>query len=104
MNPEQRRQATALVSGLRLAAELVDGGERNAGVVLGQMRELLASAPLVKEDYLVLADAETLVDVQRIDRPTLAAVAAFVGNTRLIDNMTIGESLGVSAGLNDQRR
>jgi pantoate--beta-alanine ligase len=93
LNPEERRQATALFRCLRLADELVDSGERDTAKILAQMRALLATAPLVREDYLVLADPETLVEVQRIERPTLAAIAAFVGTTRLIDNATIGQWL-----------
>jgi pantoate--beta-alanine ligase len=93
LNAEERRQATVLYQGLRLAGTLVEQGERDAGKILEAVRQLFAAVPLVKEDYFVLCDPLTLADVTSVAKPTLAAVAAFVGTTRLIDNETIGQHL-----------
>jgi pantoate--beta-alanine ligase len=98
LRADEREQAPVLFRSLRLAAELIDGGQRDARVILDQMRALIASAPLVQLDYLVLADPDTLADVQVVEHPTVAAVAARLGATRLIDNDQIGEWLPRPAG------
>jgi len=43
-------------------------------------------------DYLRVVDPETLVDVEAVSGPALATVAAYVGATRLIDNVLLGET------------
>lgn len=86
LSTAEREQALTLSQSLRLAADLVAAGQRDAAHVLARMRELFAVAPQVRLDYLVLVDPETLAEVRAITGPTLAAVAAQVGSTRLIDN------------------
>lgn len=93
LNADERRQATALFRSLRKAAELVEQGQRDSATIVAAMRDVFAMAPLVVEDYVVLVDPDTLEDLPRIDRPALAAVAARLGATRLIDNAIIGEWL-----------
>ncbi len=46
-------------------------------------------------EYVVLAHPETLAEVERIDGPTVALIAAFVGTTRLIDNQLLGTNLSL---------
>jgi pantoate--beta-alanine ligase len=41
-------------------------------------------------DYLELADAATLAPVARVEGPSALLVAAFIGRTRLIDNVRVG--------------
>ncbi len=48
----------------------------------------ISSEPLAKLDYAACVDADTLEDVDAIERPVLLAVAAWVGQARLIDNVT----------------
>jgi pantothenate synthetase len=57
------------------------------------MRAFLATEPNVRVEYVVLVDPETLAEVEQIDGPTVALIAAFVGTTRLIDNQLLGENL-----------
>ena len=56
------------------------------------MRELADTVPEVSFQYIELVDPETLREVSRIDGRTLAAVAALVGPTRLIDNCILDPS------------
>jgi pantoate--beta-alanine ligase len=42
--------------------------------------------PLVREDYVVVVDADSLAPVRRVRNRVLVAVAARVGRARLIDN------------------
>ena len=86
LSAEQRKQALTLSRSLQQAEELVASGERDVSTVLAAMREVFAAESAVQLDYLALVNPDTLVDVQTIDSPTVALVAARVGNTRLIDN------------------
>jgi pantoate--beta-alanine ligase len=86
LSPTDRGRALVISRSLRRAAELVAAGERDAAIVLAQMQAIYATAPEVRIDYAVLVDPDTLAPVERIGGPTLAAIAAFVGSTRLIDN------------------
>jgi pantoate--beta-alanine ligase len=56
------------------------------------IRSTVESEPRARLDYVTVADAETLEKVDKIDeRPTLIALAAYVGKTRLIDNMILNK-------------
>jgi pantoate--beta-alanine ligase len=50
------------------------------------MREVFATEPEVAVEYIVLADPDSLAEVEQLTGPTVALVAARVGSTRLIDN------------------
>lgn len=89
LTPDERRRALAISQSLRLAAQLTRAGTRDAVTIVARMRKMLADAEL-NVDYVSLADPETLDEVDQVDRPTVALVAARVGNTRLIDNEIIG--------------
>ena len=77
---------------LRLAHQRVEAGQRDAKAVLAHMRAFLATEPDVRVEYVVLADPDSLAEVERIDGPTVALIAAFVGATRLIDNQMLAEN------------
>lgn len=86
LGPAEREHALALSRSLRRAEELFLSGEREAESILAAMRSVYESAPLVRLEYLVVADPETLLPLDRINDRAVVAVAAFVGKTRLIDN------------------
>ncbi|MBX9788447.1 MAG: pantoate--beta-alanine ligase [Pirellulales bacterium] len=90
LSADARRQALVLSRSLRLAAELVDAGERDANTILVRMREVIATAPEVRLEYVALVDPDTLAEVSEVSRPTAALLAARVGGTRLIDNELLG--------------
>jgi pantoate--beta-alanine ligase len=84
----ERDQATALSRALAVIAETAQAGERNAERLLAPARaELERSA--VTPEYLELVDPETLEPVVEVRGAALAAIAARVGTTRLIDNLPI---------------
>ena len=89
LSAAEREQSLTLSRSLRRAAELAAAGERDAATILAAMRELYRAAPGVRLEYLALANPDTLESVSRLTGPTLAAVAAFVGKTRLIDNQIL---------------
>ena len=53
------------------------------------MLALLEAEPLASIDYVSIANAETLVELDRIARPALVSIAVRIGNVRLIDNVTL---------------
>jgi pantoate--beta-alanine ligase len=89
LSAEDRSAAVVLSRSLRLAADLVRQGQRDAKFVARQMRNLIESADGVELDYAVLVDPETLKELGRIEGPAVALVAAKVGQVRLIDNEII---------------
>jgi pantoate--beta-alanine ligase len=89
LTPEGRSTATALSRGLFLASEAAVNGERDAATLRAIVVDTLATEPAVRLDYAEVVDAHTLEPVSRIEGDTLIAVAAFVGSTRLIDNVTL---------------
>ena len=90
LSPEERRAAAVLWRSLSRARELFDGGERRAEVIRGEMRDVLASEPLASVEYVSVADAETLAELETIDRAAMVSLAVRIGGTRLIDNVTVG--------------
>ena len=88
LSPDERRRALAISQSLQLARRLVGQGTTDAGTIIARMRELLAESKL-DVDYVTLADPNTLAPVEKVVGETVAAVAARVGTTRLIDNELI---------------
>ncbi|MDD5559464.1 pantoate--beta-alanine ligase [Candidatus Methylomirabilis sp.] len=89
LTPPQRRAACVLHASLRLAEERVSVGERSAKAILDEIRAMIEAEPLARLDYVALCDPETLKPLDRIEGPTLLALAVRFGGTRLIDNSLI---------------
>ena len=89
LSTAEREQAPALQLALQEARQLAANGERSAPVVLEAARKVIASAPLARIDYLDLVDAESLQPLSAIGPKSLIVVAAFFGQTRLIDNLRL---------------
>jgi pantoate--beta-alanine ligase len=90
LSPSERERALALSRGLRAAKALYDGGERREDALVAAARAPIDAAA-TRVDYVEARDASTLgVLSGRVDAPAVIAVAAFVGATRLIDNMRLG--------------
>ena len=90
LNPEERQAATVLFKALSLARELWHGGEKDADKIRHQMTSLIHKEPLAKIDYVSIADAETMEELKKIDRPAIVFLAIRIGKTRLIDNVILG--------------
>ncbi len=92
LSPKQREQATVLHKALRETQRLVDAGERKAGTIKRKIRETIESAPEAKIDYVSIVNRDTLDDVEEMQGNILIALAVFVGETRLIDNLQLNLS------------
>jgi pantoate--beta-alanine ligase len=89
LSPEERKSAIALYKALNLAEELVNQGERRVATLKEKLKEFIESFPYTKVQYIEFVHPETLKEVERVDEPTLLALAVFVGKARLIDNKII---------------
>jgi pantoate--beta-alanine ligase len=89
LSPEERKAATVLFRALTLARQLRLGGEKDAGKIRRQMTALIQKEPLAKTDYVSIVDAETMEELNLINRSALAFLAVRIGKTRLIDNMSL---------------
>ena len=91
LSHEERRAAPALWRALSLARRQYQDGARDAHAIRRQMEECIAAEPLARIDYVSIADAATLEELDGLDRPALVSLAAWVGDTRLIDNIRLPE-------------
>lgn len=89
LSPTERERALALSRALRAAQEKVRVGTIDRDSVLAAARAELDAAQ-IEPEYLELRSAEDLSPVERVNGSTLLAVAARVGNARLIDNTMLG--------------
>jgi pantoate--beta-alanine ligase len=85
----EREQAPVLQRALQEARRLVAQGERSAAAIIDAARKAIAAAPLARIDYLELVDEETLQPIHVNGPDSLIVVAAFFGQTRLIDNLRL---------------
>jgi len=91
LTPEQRKAAPVLNKSLQQAKELFIGGERDAAVILKQMTALIQKEPLANIDYISISDTATLAELKTISKSALVSMAVRFGNTRLIDNIILGQ-------------
>jgi pantoate--beta-alanine ligase len=89
LNGEERSRALVLQRSLQRAQQEFQAGERSAAKLIRVAKEVIAREPQVKLDYFEIVDPETLDPVERVSQKTLVAVAAYVGATRLIDNVVL---------------
>jgi pantoate--beta-alanine ligase len=86
LNPDERQRALAVHRSLNRVENEFRAGERNAARLIAAAAKVFAPEPQIRLDYFEIVDPDTLDPVDQIERPALAAVAAYVGSTRLIDN------------------
>ncbi len=89
LNPKEREAALILSRALRLAHDIVKGGERDAARLSKALQGYIRAEKHVELEYLEVCDPESLAPVDKIAADTLVAVAAKIGKARLIDNTII---------------
>ncbi len=90
LNQEQRQAAKVLYKALKLSEELYSDGERDANTIRRRMTELIEAEPLAEIDYVSVANAESLQELDKISDKALVSLAVNIGRTRLIDNVVLG--------------
>jgi pantoate--beta-alanine ligase len=89
LNQEERSRALVLQRSLQEARQRFQAGERIAVKLISAAKEVFMREPQVTLDYFEIVDPDTLDPVECISQKTLVAVAAYVGSTRLIDNVVL---------------
>jgi pantoate--beta-alanine ligase len=87
LTEDQRPVALSLQRALHVAEKLVIAGERNASIIISNMREVLRSQSGIDIDYIAICHPETLADLEAVEAKTLIALAVRIGKSRLIDNL-----------------
>ena len=91
LSSQQRKQALVLSQSLEQVRRLHQQGENSAEKLIAAGKQVMAEEPAVKLDYFEVVDPDTLKPVRDVAKGTLVAVAAYVGTTRLIDNLLLGK-------------
>ncbi len=91
LSPDERRAALILFRALSLSERVWRNGERDASKLRDRLQTLIAREPLAKTDYVSVANPETLQELETMEGPTLVSLAVRIGDTRLIDNVVVGE-------------
>lgn len=86
LSEEERTQAVILNQTLKYARDAIDAGERDVKKLRGNMVRMIETKPLAEIEYIEFVDGEILQPVERLEKPTLIALAVRFGKTRLIDN------------------
>jgi len=89
LDAKERKEALVLHHSLLVVKKLWEDGERDAAKLVTAGRKIIASEKSVRVDYFEMVDAESLDSVVDTANGGLVAVAAFVGATRLIDNIVL---------------
>jgi pantoate--beta-alanine ligase len=90
LSSDERRRALALSQSLRLAEQLVVDGERDVTAIRAKMEERLRAGGGIDLDYIAFIADGTISAVTTVEDPTIVAIAAKIGKTRLIDNVRVG--------------
>jgi pantoate--beta-alanine ligase len=89
LKPDERQPATVLYRALCAGRDAILAGERDAKKVQALVEQVIATEPLVKTEYVDVADAETLEPLTDLRGEVVISLAARVGVARLIDNITV---------------
>lgn len=89
LTPEERKAAVVLNRAVKLGQEMIADGEKEAQVIVGKMKELIASEPLADIDYVEMVNMDTMQPVDKVSGHILCAMAVRFGKARLIDNFIV---------------
>ncbi|MBD5556774.1 MAG: pantoate--beta-alanine ligase [Roseburia sp.] len=94
LSAEERKAALVLSRSIFLGRQMVEEGEQDCKKIIAAMREEIEKEPLAKIDYVKIVNLDTVQQIDKISGDVLAAIAVYIGKTRLIDNF-ICEQQGV---------
>jgi len=89
LSHEERRESATLYRALQQGKTLIESGERRAPIVIEAITTMVSSIRGSRIDYIELVDLERLQPIQRIQGKIALALAVYVGQTRLIDNLVL---------------
>lgn len=86
LSAEERKAALVLSRSIFLGRQMVENGEQDCKKIIAAMREEIEKEPLAKIDYVKIVNLDTVQQIDKISGDVLAAIAVYIGKTRLIDN------------------
>ena len=89
LSAAERKRALVLSEALEAAKDLACRGETSAQVLRNAMRRFFPGDPHLRLDYAAVVDTDTLLPIEDVLDGALVAIAAWVGTTRLIDNLVL---------------
>ena len=89
LNDKERQAALCLSRAVKTGKEVIYTGA-DAKEVLNPMKAIIEAESLARIDYVMMVDALTMQQVEKVDRDVLVAMAVYIGKTRLIDNFSYG--------------
>lgn len=92
LSPEERKAALVLSRSIFLGKKMVEQGEKDCKKIKEAMIAEIEKEPLAKIDYVKIVDLSTMQQVETTEHGVLAAIAVYIGKTRLIDNFMTEEA------------
>lgn len=89
LSKDERQQAAVLNQSLHKAKAAFVQGERQGLALTNVVRQAVSQIPNVQVQYVELVHPETMRPLEKVGTVALLAIAAYVGKTRLIDNMLL---------------
>jgi pantoate--beta-alanine ligase len=89
LSPAERQKAVAIWCGFEAVRALRALGEQSVDALIAVLRAELENVGFDPIQYIVIADRSTLMPLELVDRPAVVLVAAYMGSTRLIDNLEL---------------
>lgn len=89
LSPEERHAAVILSRSIAIGKAYVAQGGTSAGALIDTITKTLNTEPMAVIDYVSVVDLDTMQPIDTLDRPFLAAIAVYIGKTRLIDNFMV---------------
>jgi pantoate--beta-alanine ligase len=89
LDEKQRKTASILYKSLCEAKDFIKSGEKNSTKIVDIMVKYISSEDSINIEYISIVDCITLENQNQIEAQVLIALAARVGNTRLIDNIIV---------------
>lgn len=91
LSEEERKRALVIPRALKMCQEFYQKGIKNVAQLQSKVLEFVDKEGDLNIQYFEIRDAKTLESIEEIQKPTVCAIAAYVGNVRLIDNLLLGE-------------
>ena len=92
LSPDEREKALLIYAAMKRVESLFNCGERGVSVLVKLVKQTLSSKEGIEIEYITLSDAETLVEIEKIEKKAVLAIACRIGRTRLIDNTILTEA------------
>ena len=89
LNDQERKAALCLSQSVKIGQKMIEEGECVTKTIRQAMITHIQNEPLARIDYLKIVDGLTMKQIEKIQKPTLVAMAVYIGKTRLIDNFSV---------------